>query len=157
MIKYLALGLVALGLAGCMELAPPGPTYAESAPDNKLVAVGHGKDVEWRCVQDQADEHVVWIDCQFHKFSHTTAQKETCIRLSYYKSPLPDAVASSRLVCSDMLDDNENTNHYVAFQKFERLELMVTCGVDNSTCKLVVREEARPAPVPVPSAVPAKK
>lgn len=137
--SYLKLALASLVLlSGCAVL---GPSPAFTTSNQPLVAVGHGQDIEWKCSQTENDATTAVVDCKFHKFTTTGAKTQSCIQLTY--SP-PNSIeqVSSRTVCSDLLEDDEYTNHIVAFQNQLHRELILFCG--NNQCRLNAREVSTP-------------
>lgn len=142
--------LISLLLVGCsLDMGhPPAmvPSASERPLATKVVASGvSSNNIDWKCVQKDVNENLVWLDCMFHNNNvDVSSEQETCIQLSYYTGVSKELVAKSRVVCSGPMSAESNTDNHVAFQRQPRKELLVICGMDNSFCKLVVTEQKHP-------------
>jgi hypothetical protein len=139
-----------LSLTGCvMDIGytpVAKPTPAELPLGTKVVASGvTSTNISWKCVQEDVNENLVWLDCLFHNNNSVVkVENEGCIQLSYLTGVTQELVAKSRVVCSGPMPYGSDTDNHVAFQKQPRKELLAICGLDNSFCKLVVTEQKAP-------------
>jgi hypothetical protein len=128
-------------LVGC---ASEDRYYApEARPDTYTglpsMSSGSYNGVEWICGADEINDDLVWVRCNFHNVS--ISNREVCLRVGY-KRPTElltndqSFVLSDRIGCSGMLDPDQRSENYFAFQKEARKRLDQVCGTGLKLCKL---------------------
>lgn len=98
------------------------------------VVGGTAETVAWACKEDQMNDKLIWIECEFHNRSYIKTVDSVCLEVSYTSFTTQKEVAKSRKVCSGVLTPNEKTFNYAAFIKKQRELLISVCGLDNSSC-----------------------
>jgi hypothetical protein len=137
--KYLL--LAALALAGCAE-----PTIdlgkasnLPEPPTTLQTAIGFDSTgcVSYTCEQSEVAPALVWDICTFHNFVPTPSGM--CLQVSYNLNDVP--VATSRAVCSGLLQPGEDKKNYAAFTpKHGREDLESKCGSNMVLCTMSVQE-----------------
>lgn len=127
--------LLALLLAGCTSNYNP-PTVVPTPPVR--IAYNYTKDIMWVCSEEEVNNSLVWIKCDFVRTIASPAN--VCISVSYYSDLVPGwdwADVASKKVCSgDLTDSKYESTKYIAFNKYERKTLNEFCGNNLTKCTL---------------------
>jgi len=110
------------------------------APNTPLVASGSNGLMSWQCHQDDYTEELIWIECQFLNFSNKP--QETCVRI-IISDATGQAIDSTRLVCSSILEPVSQYENFASFTKERRAALKEKCGLDTGRCTMSVVEGHR--------------
>ena len=137
--KYLLLA-AALTLVGCADTTinlgkpldlPEPPTAALT-----IIGFNDGADVSYSCLQSEVAPALVWDICRFHNF--TTKPAQMCIKLSYNRNDIP--IATSRTICSGLLQFDETKENYAAFTPKHGREELENCGSNMILCTMTAQE-----------------
>lgn len=136
--KYLL--FILLLLTGCFHYVWNDPSAIENPPPSPVqVAKGTDGEVSWVCQQQEVNESMVMIQCDFHNnliTDKTHIMSQTCIRISYYNEITTELVAESKKVCSGWLATGADSSGNAAFIKDKRRALQ-KCGTDLRSCVML--------------------
>jgi hypothetical protein len=100
------------------------------------VVLGNEFGVSYECEQQEINDSLVWVSCDFTNNSQTRAS--VCVNVNYANGY--EVVYNHRATCSGVLEPQQTIRNYAAFDKHdeERTALNKLCGHRLMNCKLNV-------------------
>lgn len=104
------------------------------------ISSGMRNGVRWECSQEESNDKLVWIKCQFNNLSplpNYYGTTKICVNLSYSNPDNQQVVAAIKPICSSNLMPGEQSEGFVAFRNVQRQNLNTLCGVDGQACSML--------------------
>lgn len=125
---------------GLLLLASCQTTYQVSIQEPNTIpqqiTTGSANGIDWKCTQEEVNDRLVWIDCNFTNSSKKTSS--VCINIAYTAlNGYSGFVSNDRSTCSCGLPPGTSHDNYVAFIKDERIRLDNLCGTKLNDCAMI--------------------
>lgn len=129
--------IICLCLTGCVTA--PLIQSKDVQPEFDHESVGTANNVYWYCSQNEVNDSLVWVVCDFKNASSEPAH--ICLDVSY--SGKGKTVSNHRNICSSVMEPGEVFTNYAAFindkKQNERARLNELCGKNMEGCSLNTR------------------
>ena len=134
------IALLALLLSGCASNSQPVSSPPTPAP---RIASDTTNDVMWVCSEEEVNDSLVWIKCDFART--TNRDSSACLKISYNNNEVNSvsngwnwiSITKRVPICSGLLTATQHeATKYVAFIKREREVLNEYCGNNLTKCTL---------------------
>lgn len=139
--KHLSAFLLCL-LTSCYPYGKYSYDPIQSAePTPPQYSSGIYKGVHWGCSQEEVNNKLVWVKCDFENVS--TKLVNICINVGYRASDeYSGYVVNHRVLCTGLLMPNSRTENYAAFVDYkdkldERSALRNLCGHNLKYCYMI--------------------
>src|ERR1700722_20183548 len=130
--------LCALFLVGCAyqtAALPPAMPGEEPMKPSKTVASSGSNErgIAWQCRQEDFNDNLIWIECQFQNTSN--APGRACLQ-AILSDDQQNEVSRSHVICSGMMAPGGTYENNIAFentkQSRRRTQIAEKCSLDTS-------------------------